>query len=151
MAIIRWNPFQELHVMQDAINKLFDETFSSRYPKKHAEEGSVFSPLVDIYETKEEIRMDIELPGMKLEDIRVNIEEDSLNIEGERKDETVQKDRNYHRVERVYGKFSRSFNLPSNIDKEKINANFKEGVLKITLPKKESVKPKQIAISVDKK
>lgn len=151
MAIIRWNPFQELHVMQDAINKLFDDNFASKYPQKQVEGGSSFSPLVDIYETKEEIKMDIELPGMKLNDIKVNIEEDSLIVEGERKDETVQKDRNYHRVERVYGKFSRSFNLPSNIDKEKINANFKEGLLKITLPKKESVKPKQIPISVEKK
>ena len=151
MALIRWNPFQELHVMQDAINRLFDDTFSSRYPKKHDEEGGLFSPLVDIYETKEEIRMDVELPGMKLEDIKVNIEEDSLHIEGERKDETVSKDRNYHRVERIYGKFSRSFNLPSNVEKQKINAVFKEGVLKITLPKKESVKPKQIPISVEKK
>lgn len=151
MAIIRWNPFQELHSMQDAINKLFDETFSQRSPKKHTDEGSIFSPLVDIYETKEEIKMDIELPGMKLDDIKVNIEEDYLIIEGERKDETEEKDRSYHRVERIYGKFSRSFNLPSNIDKEKINASFNEGVLNITLPKKESVKPKQIPISIEKK
>jgi len=146
MAIIRWNPFTELESMQRHINRLFEER---KGKEGYRDELSAFAPLVDIYETKDTINMDVELPGLAKEDVTLRIEDDTLIIAGERKDETQSQGKNYHRVERVYGRFSRSFSLPTNIDKDKVNASFKNGILKVSLPKKEEAKPKQIKIKVN--
>jgi HSP20 family protein len=104
---------------------------------------------VDIYETDKSIVLKVELPGLSKEDINKEIKDDNLILRGERKFEKDIREENYHRIERSYGKFSRSFSLPSTIDRNKVDATFKDGVLEITIPKAEETKPKQIEIKQD--
>jgi HSP20 family protein len=106
-----------------------------------------WSPSVDIFETEGEIVVKAELPGMDRKDIALHLENNVLSIRGERRFEKETKEENYHRIERSYGNFSRSFSIPATVDEEKIRADYKDGVLKIILPKKEQAKPKQIKIA----
>jgi HSP20 family protein len=105
-------------------------------------------PVVDIKENKDEFAVLAELPGMKKEDVHITFSDGKLVIEGERKKEQEENEANYHRVERSYGKFCRTFQLPSGIQANKIAADFKDGILKIKLPKSEEVKPKEIEVKV---
>jgi HSP20 family protein len=109
---------------------------------------SSWAPAVDIYETDKEISMKAELPGMQEKDIDIKVEDNVLSISGERRMEKEIKEENYHRIERAYGSFNRSFTLPRTVDRDAIKAAYKDGVLTVTLPKKEEVKPKQIKIGV---
>ena len=102
---------------------------------------------MDIFETEGEIVVKAELPGMERKDITLNLEKNVLTLKGERRFDKETKEENYHRVERAYGGFSRSFSIPATVDDEKIRADYKDGVLKIILPKKEQLKPKQIQIA----
>ena len=102
---------------------------------------------MDIYETENEIQVQAELPGVERKDISLNLEKNVLTLKGERRFEKETKQENYHRIERAYGGFSRSFSIPAIVDDDKIRAEYKDGILKIALPKKEQVKPKQIAIA----
>ena len=152
MAIVRWEPFRDLVSLQDRMNRLFDESF--RGIGRGAEESDfslgAWAPAVDIFEKDGNIVLKAELPGVDPKDVDVRVENNILTLRGERKlDEEVKKD-SYHRVERSYGTFTRSFTLPNIVDTEKIKAEFKDGVLRMTLPKKEEAKPKQISISVTK-
>ena len=152
MAIIRWEPFRDLASLQDRMNRLFDESFRGINRGAGEEDWALgaWAPAVDIYEKDGNIVLKAELPGLDPKDVEVRVENNILTLRGERKlDEEVQKD-NYHRVERSYGNFTRSFTLPNVVDTEKIKAEFKDGVLRMTLPKKEEAKPKQISISVTK-
>ena len=152
MAIIRWEPFRDLVSLQDRMNRLFDESFRGINRGAGEEDWALgaWAPAVDIYEKDGNIVLKAELPGLDPKDVEVRVENNILTLRGERKlDEEVQKD-NYHRVERSYGNFTRSFTLPNVVDTEKIKAEFKDGVLRMTLPKKEEAKPKQISISVTK-
>ena len=108
---------------------------------------TTWSPAVDIYETEGEIVVKAELPGMDRKDIALNLENNVLTLRGERRFEKETKEENYHRIERSYGGFSRAFSIPATVDEEKIQADYKDGVLKILLPKKEQAKPKQIQIA----
>lgn len=146
MTLVRWNPLREVPVLQNRINRLFEDFF----PENTLEglKGFVggWNPVVDIYETENETIIKADLPGMKKEDIQINIEGNVLSVSGERKTEDEVKKENYYRRERSYGMFKREFTLPSTVDHEKIKADFKDGVLKIEIPKPEEKKPKSIAV-----
>ncbi len=147
MALIKWSPVRELLSIQDSMNKLLEDTLGTPGSGERFF-GRGFEPLVDIYEDKDKIELSIELPGMEQKDVKVNIEDDTLSIKGEKRFENEEKKDNYHRVERYYGSFSRTFSLPKTVDQNKIKATFKKGVLKIALNKKEAVKPKPVEIEV---
>jgi HSP20 family protein len=133
-------------MLQDRMNRLFDDagrTWRSDEPAS----TTTWSPAVDILETEGEIVVKAELPGMDRKDITLHLEKNVLTLKGERRFEKETKDENYHRIERSYGAISRAFSIPATVDEEKIRADYKDGVLKIALPKKENVKPKQIRIA----
>jgi len=133
-------------MLQDRMNRLFDDA-GRAWPNNEPSATTTWSPAVDIFETESEIVVKAELPGMDRKDIGLNLEKNVLTLRGERGFEKETKDENYHRIERSYGAFSRSFSIPATVDEEKIRADYKDGVLKIVLPKKEQAKPKQIRIA----
>lgn len=148
MAIVRWVPFRELSTVQERVNKLFDDMIRS---SDRSDEGfgvSAWAAAVDIYETDKEIVLKAELPEMQEKDIAIKIEDNNLILSGERRMEKEVKEENYHRIERSYGNSHRSFTLPHAVDRENIKASYKDGVLKVVLPKKEEAKPRQIKIDV---
>jgi HSP20 family protein len=150
MAIVRWEPFRDLVNIQDRMNRLFDEAFRGT-PRAGEEDwalGGSWAPLVDIYEHEGNIVLKAELPGIEPKDVDIRVENNVLTLRGERRIDTEVKREQYHRVERAYGAFSRSFTLPSVVDTEKIKAEYKDGVLRMTLPTREEAKPKQINIAV---
>ncbi len=146
MAVIRWDPFRDLNLLQDRMNRLFEDA-GRNWRGDEPAATTTWSPAVDIFETEGEIVVKAELPGMERKDIALNLEKNVLTLKGERRFEKEAKDDNYHRIERSYGAFSRSFAIPATVDDEHISAEYKEGVLKIALPKKEQAKPKQIRIA----
>jgi HSP20 family protein len=152
MAIVRWEPFRDLVSLQDRMNRLFDSSY--RGVGAAGEEdwalGGSWAPAVDIFEHEGNIVLKAELPGVDPKDVDVRVENNVLTLRGERKFDSEVKRESYHRVERSYGTFARSFTLPAVVDTGNIKAEFKEGVLRVTLPKREEAKPKQISISVAK-
>lgn len=148
MAIVRFDPFRELATMQDRMNRIFGDVYSRRMDDELMARGA-WMPPVDVYENDQhEIVLKAELPGLSREDIEVRVENNTLTIKGERKRETDVKEEQYHRVERSYGAFTRSFSLPSSVDAEKVKADFRDGLLTVTLPAKEESKPRQIQVKV---
>ena len=149
MTMVRFEPFRELATMQDRINRIFGDAYTRRYDDDLTQRGEWLPP-VDIYENaNQEIVLKAELPGLAREDIHLRVENNTLTLRGERKRESEVKQEQYHRVERSYGAFSRSFALPTRIDTDKVRAEFKEGVLSITLPVKAEAKPRQIEVAVN--
>ena len=144
MAISRWDPFRDLSMLQDRMNRLFEDAGRGWRPDEPSA-TTTWSPAVDIYETENEIMVQAELPGVDRKDIGLNLENNVLTLKGERRFEKETQE-NYHRIERSYGGFSRAFSIPAIVDEERIRADYKDGILKISLPKKEQVKPKQIKI-----
>jgi HSP20 family protein len=146
MNIIRYDPFRELASLQSRLNRAYDTTLSG--PARNEEEllTGAWAPPVDILETKEKTVLKAELPGFDEDQIHLHFEDGILSLEGERKFEKENAEENYHRVERSYGRFVRSFTIPSNVDNEKITAAFHNGILTVELPKREETKPKQIKI-----
>ena len=146
MAIVRYNPFRELRTMQEQMNRLLDMAWNKEAGEELKE--GIWQPPVDIYEDEESVVIKAEVPDIDQKDIEVRIEDNTLTLKGERKlDQTVKKD-NYHRVERYYGAFQRSFSIPPNIDQDKVKATCDRGVLTVILPKKAEKKPKQITVEV---
>lgn len=148
MTLIRWDPWKDLIALQERMNRLLEESFG-RLRKEEGLVSGAWTPAVDIYETENSLVVTAEIPGVSEKDIDVRIENNQLIIKGERKFEKETKEENYHRIERIYGNFYRSFSLPSAVDHEKVKAEYKNGVLKIVLGKKEEIKPKQIKIEVE--
>ncbi|NJD69278.1 MAG: molecular chaperone [Candidatus Methylomirabilota bacterium] len=149
MAIVRWDPFRDVMTLQERMNRLFDQALSRT--RTDDEEGlttSMWSPAVDIFETPDSIVMKAELPGVSRDNIDIQVQDNSLMLKGERKFEREVKEENYLRIERAYGAFHRAFNLPTDIQQDKIKAVFKDGVLEVTMPKAEEAKPKQVKIDV---
>jgi HSP20 family protein len=146
MAIVRWDPWTTLPTLQDRINRIFEEAF----PRSSAKEGEFaladWRPAVDTYEENNNIVIKAELPGVKKENVTIDIKDNMLTLKGERSEETEVKEENYYRKERSYGKFHRAFTLPDAVDPNKIEASFKDGVLKISIPKAEEAKSKKIEI-----
>ena len=145
-VLTRWEPFREFATLQDRMNRLFRESFSD--DRDEALTTSTFAPAVDVYEDEHKVTLKIEVPGIEEKDIDVRVENNTLTVHGERKIEKEEKEENYRRVERQYGSFTRSFNLPQTVDTENVAANYDKGVLKISLPKKAEAKPKQIKVHV---
>jgi HSP20 family protein len=148
MTMIKYDPFRELRSLQDEVNRLFSSSFSRRDGDNELMRGA-WSPQVDIFENKNEIVLEAELPGMKPEDVNISIENNILTIHGERKFEKKDEQDNFHRVERSYGSFTRSFTLPPTVSSENANAEFENGVLKLTLAKREEAKPRRIEIKAN--
>lgn len=147
MTITRWNPFAELINMQERMDRLFGDTYLKPALGNRGV-GKEWAPAVDIYEDADGVLIKAELPEMAMKDIDVRIEDNTLSIKGERKLEREDKIDNYHRIERYYGSFNRSFTLPSTVDQEKVKASYDRGVLRISLPRKEDTKPRKIKIDV---
>src|SRR5215467_7236031 len=145
MAISRWDPFRDLNVLQDRMNRLFNDAGRGWRTDEPAA-TTTWSPAVDIFETENEIVVKAEVPGVDRKDISLNLESNVLTLKGERKFEKETKEENYHRIERAYGGFSRAFSIPATVDEEKIRADYQDGILRIALPKKKQVRPKQIRI-----
>ncbi len=148
MAIVRWRPMRDLYNIQNDLDRFVNDFFQNE-PERGVRNGGVWSPAVDISETENALMMTAEIPGMKKEDISISINNNVLVLKGEKKKEKESKDENYHRIERSYGSFTRSFSLPTTVDANKVKASYKDGVLIVELSKKEEAKPKEISINVD--
>ena len=147
-AITRWDPVKEMEELHNRLSNLFGRT-PARLAKGKEESITVaeWAPLVDITEDDKEYIIKTELPEVKKEEVKVSVENGLLTIVGERKFEK-EENKKYHRVERAYGRFIRSFVLPDGVDSDKVNAEFRDGVLKVHLAKSEQTKPKQIEVKV---
>ena len=145
----RWDPFGEFSTLQERMNRLFEDlTPTTRMGEGELTTGT-FYPSVDIYEGEKEITLKAELPGIDKKDVHVEINDGVITLRGERKIAMEDKKENYHRVERSYGTFNRSFTLPTTVDPGKVKAHYKDGVLEVTLPRKEEATPKSIPVGVN--
>ncbi len=144
-----WNPFRELDEVQNRLGSFF----GGRFPRFGDSNGGLkladWSPQVDITEDEKEYLIKADLPEMKKDEIKVNVENGVLSVSGERKTEKEEKNKKFHRIERSYGTFERSFTLPDDANGAKVSAEFKEGVLRVHLPKTPVAKPKAIEVKVD--
>jgi HSP20 family protein len=144
----KWDPFKELQDMSHRLNRFFGapapRTDAGREPLTVAD----WAPSVDISESGGEYVIKAEIPEVKKEDVKVTLEDGLLTIQGERKQEKEEKGKRFHRIERSYGSFLRSFEVPANVDADKIKADFKEGMLTLTLPKSEKAKPKALEVRI---
>ena len=147
--ITRIDPFRELATLQDRFNSLF-ENFADVNGKEQLARGT-FAPAVDIYEDEHNLVLKLEVPGLNEEDLNVSLENNTLTVSGERKFEKEEKEENFHRIERRYGSFTRTFRLPNTVDAENVEAGYDKGILKITLAKRAEAKPKQIKVGVAQK
>lgn len=145
MAIIRWDPFRDMVSLREKMNRAFEDVFSGRSEDKEMVTSS-WAPAVDIYENENELVLTAEVPGVDEKDIEIKIEDNTLSMRGERKFEKEAKEENFHRIERSYGSFYRVFSLPHSIDAEGIRAEHENGILKITMPKKQELKPRTVKI-----
>jgi len=145
-TVARLEPFRGLSNLQDQFNRIFNDSF-----RNHGEESALttWAPAVDIYETTNELVVKADLPDVNEKDIDVRVENNLLTIRGERKFEKAVSEENYLRVERTYGAFSRSFSLPNTVNSEAIGAEYKNGTLTVTLPKREESKPRQVKVTVN--
>ncbi len=146
MSITRYDPFRDLRTLQDEVNRLFSTNLSGSFGDEGIARGA-WTPNVDIYENKDQIVLEAELPGMNREDFELTVENNVLTLRGERRFEKRDETDNYHRVERAYGSFSRSFTLPQTVSGEGATAEYRNGVLRVTLHKREEVKARRIQIS----
>jgi HSP20 family protein len=144
MTLTRYNPFADfdefptgIRLFQDAVGRLMSESAARPW-----------SPNVDILETENELVVRADLPGIDMKNLDLRLEDGTLTLKGERKFEEENKGKGYHRIERGYGVFARSFSLPESVDPEKVKANYKDGVLTVTLPKKELAKPRKVNVEV---
>lgn len=147
MTLTRWYPTREMTTLQNRVNSLFQD-LGALSPEPEAVAAAGFIPAVDIYENGEKVVLKLELPGMKKEDVDVRIENQTLTVRGERKFDSDEMEENFHRIERRYGSFFRSFSLPTTLDTDNVQAKYDAGVLSLELKKKASAQPRQIKIDV---
>ncbi|MGE5858288.1 MAG: Hsp20/alpha crystallin family protein [Solirubrobacterales bacterium] len=143
MALIRWDPIRELDSLQGDMNRLFDRFFEGRAPNSASRR---WIPAMDLVETEDHLVLRGDLPGMTEDDVDIEIKDGVLTVSGERKTDHEEKGEGYHRVERAFGSFSRSLNLPQGVDPEKIEAKFDNGVLEVRIPKPAEAKPTRVEI-----
>lgn len=148
MLASRWEPFRGLLTTQD-LNKFFNEAFSKGSDDQESTLPA-WTPAVDVYETDNSLVLKAELPGLDPKEVEIKVEDNTLHLKGERKFEKETREENYHRIERSYGSFTRTFGLPKTVDSEKAKAEFKDGVLTLTMPKREEARPKTIPINISK-
>ncbi len=146
MNLVKWNPLREMEAFQNRFGNFFHEPFLPMSRLNDEAGIGRWEPAVDIYDDKDKIVIKAELPGMDKKDIKVDLKDHVLTLKGERSYENEVKEDNYYHKERVFGKFQRAFRLSVNLDPEKINADFKDGVLKVEIPKPEEEKPKKITV-----
>ena len=146
MAIVRYDPFRDLRTLQEEVNRLFSTNLTRAFDDEGISRGA-WAPSVDIYENKDQIVLEAELPGMKQEDFDLSVENNVLTLRGERKFEKTDETDNYHRVERSYGAFTRSFTLPQTVSAEEAAAEYNNGVLRVSLPKREETKARRIEVA----
>lgn len=148
MAIVRWDPFRNMNTLQDRVNRLFEDAFprSAEYDQDMV---CAWRPMVDIYETEAGIVIQADLPGVEKEHVSVEVKDNILTIQGERRDDSAAGGENYYRRERTCGSFQRSFTLRSAITPDLIKASFKNGVLKVEIPKPEEEKTKQVTVTIE--
>jgi HSP20 family protein len=145
MNIVRFDPFRELEAMTNRLNRLFDPSIA-----RGDDPGgfSGWAPAIDVEETDKEYRIKADLPEVTKNDVKVNIEDGVLTIEGERKQEKEEKNKKFHRVERLYGKFVRRLNVPSDVAQDQVAAEFANGVLNVRLPKSTAAKPRNVEVKI---
>ena len=146
MTLVKWTPHGVNNFCNTGVDRWFDNFLNSDL--RLSDDISTVHPVVNVEETENEYLISAELPGMEKKDINISIEDNVLSISGEKKSEIKSEDKNYHRFERSYGKFYRSFELPHSVDRENIDASYINGVLNVSLPKAEEAKPKQIEVKV---
>jgi HSP20 family protein len=147
MALVRWSPVRNSFGPHSELNRLMDDFFGRRLD---VESPAVWHPVVDIEESPEGYSVRAELPGMRLEDIKITVADNTLSIRGEKRREEEKKGTTYHRVERVYGAFERSFSLSHAVAADKIEATYRDGVLEVSIPKAEEAKAREIQVKVAK-
>lgn len=148
MSIVRYDPFRDLRTLQEEVNRLFSSNLGHTFGDEGIGRGA-WSPNVDIYENKDQIVLEAELPGMSREDFDLTVENNVITLRGERHFEKKDEADNYHRVERAYGTFIRSFTLPQSVSSEAATAEYQNGVLRVTLPKREETKARKIEIAAE--
>lgn len=146
MSIVRYDPFRDLRTLQEEVNRLFSTNLIRGFGDEGMARGA-WTPSVDIFENKDQIVLEAELPGMKREDFELTVENNVITLRGERRFEKRDESDNYHRVERSYGSFTRSFTLPQGVSAEGATAEYHNGVLRVTLPKREEAKSRRIEIA----
>lgn len=144
--ITRWDPVQDMLTLREAMNQLFEESFVAPSTLHRRAEG--FVPALDLSETEDGYTVELAVPGMKAEDLEITMENSVLTIKGQVKQETEDRKRNYHRIERRFGTFQRSVSLPTTVKTDAIKAELNDGVLRLDIPKAEEVKPRKITVSV---
>lgn len=147
MAITRWDPFRDVMSLQNRMNSLFQD-YSRAQGEGEAMTTANFVPPVDVYEDEHKVVLKLEVPGIKQEDLSIQMENNTLSIKGERRFEQEEKEENFQRIERRYGSFYRAFTLPTTVDSENIQASYDAGILKVELLKRAETKPKQIKVSI---
>lgn len=148
MNLARWDPFRELDEWGDRLGRVFQRYPTATGQPREAMAMPDWAPAVDVMEDVEKFRIKVELPEVKKEDIKVSVQNGQLRIEGERKQEKEEKNKKFHRVERFYGSFLRTFSIPDNVDGAKLSAEFKDGLLNVYLPKTEKHVPKPVDVKV---
>lgn len=146
MELVRWNPWNEMASLRNSLHRMLDD---KDFNTRRVDQGSIrgcWNPAVDVYETDEAYVVNAELPGMNKDDIAIDVKDRILTVTGERSHDNDVKDERYYRRERSFGRFERSFSLPEGVDSEMIKAEFKNGVLKVSIPRPEKRKPKQITV-----
>lgn len=148
MGIVRFDPFREMERLQSEMNRIFEGINNVPEARTNAltQSGRVWSPSVDVAENEQEIVVHAELPGMKQEDIDIELSGDTLTLRGERKFENEERRDNFVRVERSYGRFQRSFTIAAAIQHDKVSATYRDGVLEIHLPKSEEQRPRKVQV-----
>jgi len=145
MTIVRYDPFRDLRTLQEEVNRLFSTNLTRGFDEEGIGRGA-WHPSVDIYESKDHIVLEAELPGMNRDDFELSVENNVITLRGERQFEKKDETDNYHRVERSYGSFTRSFTLPQTVSAEGATAEYRNGVLRVNLPKREETKARRIQI-----
>jgi len=147
MTLVRWRPGRDIFRFRDEMDRLFED-FMEKSPARAEPGAQIWNPEIDVRETETEIVVEAEIPGIDQKDVNVSIKDNMLTLKGEKKIEKEEKEANYYRAERTYGSFMRSFTLPTLVVADKVAAKYRNGVLTITLPKAEEVKPKEIPVEV---
>ncbi|HZD50035.1 MAG TPA: Hsp20/alpha crystallin family protein [Silvibacterium sp.] len=147
MAITRWDPFRDVLTLQNRLNSLFQD-YGRGQGENDMVSTSAFVPPVDVYEDEHKIVLKLEAPGLKQEDLDIQLENNTLTVKGERKFEKEEKEENFHRIERRYGSFYRSFTLPNTVNTDSVKASYDSGVLRVELEKRAEAKPKQIKVQI---
>ena len=149
MTLVRFDPFRSMATLQDRINRIFDDALVHSRDNEDDINLCAWRPVVDIYDNADNIVINAELPGVEKKDVSVEIKDNIITLKGERIIDNEVKEENYYRKERSFGTFQRAFTLPDSFSSDKVKANFKDGVLKIEIPKPEEKKPKQISVNIE--